>query len=305
MLRVIAEKGYFIKLGEGGEWETECLRDGLLRFGYREALHDDCLQGRWDQIRAFWLKARGDKGAATRDTNQIRIFYEADESAVFITFHGGMLYWCHALPGVTEDPTNGTRIRRTVDGWHNISVGGVSLRTDKLSGALLRVQGFRGTICSVKQLPYLLRRINDEVSPAIAQADAARTSYIASIEDLISLLTWQEFELLVDLIFANSGWRRLGSIGNTQKSIDLELLMPTTGELAFIQVKAQANTAHFLDYLGRYEAYDKYDRMFFAWHSGTLKPPTDRPDVILLDRSRLAEMTLDAGLAAWLRDKVA
>ena len=43
-------------------------------------------------------KATDDKGAATRDTNQIKIFYETGSDSLFVTFHGGQLYWCRALP---------------------------------------------------------------------------------------------------------------------------------------------------------------------------------------------------------------
>lgn len=302
--RITAEKAHFIKLGRGGQWEEQCLRDGILRFGYREASHDDCVNGRWDAVREFWMKARDDKGAATRDTNQIRIFYETGPDDLFVTFHGGLLYWCRAQPGVSVDPLDDTRVRRTVNGWHSQTINGQPLRTDRLSGALLRVQGFRGTICAIEQLSYLLGRINDELPPAVIAADEARAAYLDSIERLIALLTWQDFELLIDLIFANSGWRRLGSLGKTQKSVDLELQLPTTGEIAFVQVKSEASTATLQDYLRRFESYDKYDRMFFAWHKGTVDVPPEAADIVLLDRARIAEMALDAGLAAWLRDKV-
>jgi hypothetical protein len=302
--RVVADKAYFIKLGRGGQWEEGCLRDGVLRFGYREASHEACLAGRWDEVRDFWLKARDDKGAATRDTNQIRIYYEAGPDALFVTFHGGLLYWCRAQPGVTVDPADDTRVRQTVDGWHSTSLGGEPLRTDRLSGALLRVQGFRGTICAVEQLSYLLGRINDELAPAVKIADEARASYLTAIEELIGLLTWQDFELLIDLIFASSGWRRLGSLGKTQKSVDLELQLPTTGEIAFIQVKSEASTSTLQEYLQRFSSYEKYDRMFFAWHKGSVERPAEATDVVLLDRARIASMALDAGLASWLRDKV-
>ncbi len=57
--------------------------------------------------------------------------------------------------------------------------------------------------------------INDELPPAVLLADEARAAYLSAIENLIGLLTWQDFELLVDLIFANSGWRRLGALGKT------------------------------------------------------------------------------------------
>lgn len=304
MARITSERAYFIKLGRGGEWEKRCLEEGVLRFGYREASHDDCVNGRWEAVRDFWTSFRDDKGAATRDTNQIRIYYEAGPETIFVTFHGGLLYWCRPSAGVSVDPVDDTRIRQTLDGWHSTSIGGDPLRTDRLSGALLRVQGYRGTICGIDQLAYLLGRINDELPPAVLAADEARAAYLSAIEVLIGLLTWRDFELLVDLIFTGSGWRRLGTVGKTQKSVDLELQLPTTGEVAFIQVKGEADSSTLQDYIHRFTSYEKYNRMFFAWHTGSIDVPTDASDVVLLDRSRLARMTLDAGLAAWLRDKV-
>lgn len=35
MTAVTACHLYYIKLGRGGDWEAESLRDGVLRFGYR------------------------------------------------------------------------------------------------------------------------------------------------------------------------------------------------------------------------------------------------------------------------------
>lgn len=76
------------------------------------------------------------------------------------------------------------------------------------------------------------------------------------------LLTWQDFELLVDLVFSSSGWRRLSQVGRTQKTIDLELVLPSTAERAFVQVKSQATRASLDDYVGRLAEADAYDRMF-------------------------------------------
>jgi len=74
--------------------------------------------------------------------------------------------------------------------------------------------------------------------------------------------------------------------------------------MAYIQVKSEATTARLQEYLRRFESYDKYDWMFFAWHKGAVAAPPEASDVILLDRARVAEMALDAGLASCLRDKV-
>jgi hypothetical protein len=45
-----ATEVYFIKLGRGGQWEEECLREGILRFGYDETSHADCEAGNWDAV---------------------------------------------------------------------------------------------------------------------------------------------------------------------------------------------------------------------------------------------------------------
>lgn len=40
----------------------------------------------------------------------------------------------------------------------------------RLSGRLLAVQGFQGTICTVSDLDYLLHKINGTVEPHVATA---------------------------------------------------------------------------------------------------------------------------------------
>jgi hypothetical protein len=300
---VATESVYYIKLGRGGEWENECLKEGTLRFGYRETPHDLCIAGAWDEVRDFWTTRRGDAGAATRDMKQIRAFYEADESSIFITFANGLLYWCRPS-GPVEVLPDGTRRRVTVEGWRSQSRGGVQLSSDRISGHLLKVQMFRGTICQVKQRAYLLRKLSDELSPELAVAEEAERAMIAAIIGLTRLLTWQDFELLVDLIFSASGWRRVGVIGRVQKTLDLALLLPSTGERAFVQIKSLASAASLQEYATRFEQADLYDRMFFVWHTGNVSEDGWADDITLIGPERLARMCLDAGLASWLREKV-
>ena len=303
MTAVTAAKVYYIKLGRGGDWEAESIRDGVLRFGYREAPHDLCVAGDWAGVWDAMKTRRGDAGAATRDVKQIRAFYESGEDTIFIIFVGGMLYWCRPT-GKIEILADSSHRRSTLHGWHNASIGGSLLTADRLSGRLLKVQMFRGTICDVGAADYLLRRLSDELSPEVAAAEEAERALTTAIIPLMRLLTWQDFELLVDLVFSSSGWRRLSQVGRTQKTIDLELLLPSTAERAFVQVKSQATRASLDDYAGRLAEAEAYDRMFFVWHTGNI-PENEGPEgVILLGPQRLARMVLDAGLSSWLREKV-
>lgn len=101
---------------------------------------------------------------------------------------------------------------------------------------------------------YVIARINSEASPKVLEAERAKALLLSSLPDLIRSLPWDEFELLVELIFARSGWQRISRTGGTQKTIDMELLLPTTKERAFVQVKSQATQRDFAEYI------DEFDR---------------------------------------------
>lgn len=299
-------KGLYIKLGRSGSWEKECLEKGIVRFGYKETPFDAATSGDWETVENFWLEARGNKGTATRDLNQIRNFFEAGADTLWITFCNGFLWWCFAKPGVKKHPDGKGSYRETVNGWQSTDIKSRKLTTDKISGNLLKMQAFRGTVCEVKAFDYLVRKLNARPLPEVEEAEQAEKEMVGKIIPLMRLLTWQDFELLVDLVFANSGWRRVGQVGKTQKTVDLELLLPTTGERAFVQIKSSTTEKEFADYLNRYKDSDAHHRMFFVWHSGnagTLKDD-DGKKVILIGPENLAKMVFDAGLTSWLCKKV-
>jgi hypothetical protein len=289
------DEAYFIKLGEKGEWESECLRDGTLRFGYHATPHNLSLDGDWAAIRQIWMEKRGNPGVATRDVNQIRIFYEAPVGTLFITFAGSYLYWCKVGDKI-ELLSDGSRVRNTFDGWHNT--------TDRLSGNLLKVQMFRGTICKVRPTDYLLRKLRDQLPPQLVEAEEAEHRLKNAIIGLMSLLTWQDFESLVDLIFSSSGWRRISRVGGTQKTVDIELVLPTTSQRAFVQIKSEASASSLSDYSEQFESTDAFDRMFFVWHTGNIGTNEASKQITLVGPEELARMVLDAGVLSWLREKV-
>jgi hypothetical protein len=296
-------KALYIKLGPAGKWETECLQSGILRFGYSETPFDAAARGDWERVRSFWLANRGDPGTATRDVIQIRHFFEASPVTLWITFQGGLLWWCFAKPGLHKHADGEGTYRETVDGWHSCDIHGTLLSCDKLSGNLLKVQGFRGTICEVGEFDYLKRKVKGELLPQVEEAVQAENEMVSKIAALMQLMTWQDFELLVDLVFSNSGWRRLGQVGKTQKTVDIELFLPTTGERAFVQIKSKATENDLADYRKRFEDSSAYERMFFVWHSGDGLESSDEK-IALIGPGRLSRMVFDAGLTSWLRGKV-
>jgi hypothetical protein len=69
----------YIKLGEGGRWEQECVGEGIIRFGFwtgQASLFKLCLSGSWEEVREYHLDAKRTKGNSTRATNETKVFFE-------------------------------------------------------------------------------------------------------------------------------------------------------------------------------------------------------------------------------------
>ena len=110
--------------------------------------------------------------------------------------------------------------------------------------------------------------------------------------------------MLVDLVFSSSGWKRTGATGGVQNTVDIELVLPSTQERSFVQVKSRATPTQLNGYVVRMAKMDGVQRMFFVWHTGDVGVAPDLGRVTLIGPKKLALMVLDAGLATWLRRKV-
>ncbi|MDZ7736893.1 MAG: hypothetical protein U5P41_12930 [Gammaproteobacteria bacterium] len=260
----------YIKLGAGGCWARWAFEHGELPFGYHVVPHNPCMAGDWEAV-AQCLEATGRSAAkATDGAREIRDFYTLGDDCLWVTMAEDHVWWGFAEPEVrwlTNEAGQVNRSRRMIAGWYSTDIKGEPLRLDALSSQLTQVAGYRGTICSIRASDYLVRRINAVEEPVVAQARKAKAALLESAMAMIAGLHWADFEVMVDLIFARTGWQRISSLGGTLKDIDLALKHPTTGETAFVQVKSRANQAVFDDYLARFKASTAYDRMFFVCHT--------------------------------------
>jgi hypothetical protein len=295
----------FIKLGRSGGWEERCIESDkpMIRLGFDNPHHQKCLEGDWDFINRYWLESKT-KGKATETTNQIKDFYTQPKETMWITFYKRKLFWCFAKEAVIQ-LEDGSRVREVDGEWRSCSVKGEPLYVENLSGKLTKVQMFRGTICSVKESNYLLKRINSIELPEIQQAKDALKNLISCVKPLIKNLGWQDFELLVDLVFSNAGWQRVATLGKVEKSIDLDVISPVTGRRAFIQVKSQSSKDEFEEYIQQFEGMPQYDEMYYICHTGTsaLGEVLLPNNVQLIGVDHMAELTVNAGLVKWLITK--
>jgi len=308
MKKITASKVLFIKLGSSGEWEKECLleKKNVIRFGFFEFDHELCLKGDWDFIRNYYEKEGRNKGKITMYINQLKAFYESPESILWITFADQKMWWCFASRNF--EGSGKTEKFRLVQGeWSDKNINGDLLLASKLSGQLLKTQMYQSTICEVEAAEYVVRKINSEKLPEVLEVELNFEQLRISIPKLFKKLTDKDFEIFVDLIFRHMGCQRVGAIGKTQKDIDIELLMPVSGERFLVQVKSRADLRIFREYNDMFLKTDGYSKFFFVVHSPShdlQKYISDNQNVVIWKAKELSEHCINSGLTQWLIDKV-
>ena len=307
MQPITATKAIYIKLGGGSDWADDCVKNGYIKLGYIEVDHELCSQGLWEELKADFPYGNN-PGAKTRHINQVQKFYEEPESTLWIMFHGGAMYWCFSKPEITIHPDN-TKTRPVLSGWSKTSITGSELITGRLSGKLLATQSFQGTICDVRELNYLLHKINGTMEPHVAKAEDAMEVLIEATIPIIKNLHPDDVEILTDLIFRQAGGQRTGVTGGTLKDIDLDLISPLTNERVAVQVKSTANRGVYNACKNQFEQLAGFSRYYFVTHSPSddlLKRVEidDKDDQIIFWNARtLGEYSVKNGLVGWLINK--
>lgn len=297
----------YIKLGEGGRDDDECFEKNIIRIGFGSAQHFDiCSAGQWNLLAERYLNEGKTRGKAKESANQLRTFFEDDGSLLWITFSRRLLWWAFiegSSAAQCHEDKRGT-YRRVRDCWRSVDIFESPLHMDGLSGHLTQLAGYPGTSCQVKDVDYVLRRINGKRLPVVAEAESLSEQLRVKIVQMLRLLKKPEdFELLVDLVFSGSGWRRQGVVGKNEKTVDMVLVLPTTGERAFIQVKSTARQTEFdNEYREAFAKMAQFGRMFYVYHTGEII--CTEPGVTIIGPDRFAEMVLDAGLSSWLIRRV-
>jgi len=301
-----ANKAYFIKLGEKGSWENDCIDQNIMRLGYNDLEHNTCLSGKWGEVRTFFPEG-ANSGSVTRHINQVQQFYEESDTTLWITFYSNRLWWCFSDTEITLLPDK-SKTRKVKGEWCDTDIYGSPLIKSRLSGKLLATQSFQGTICSVRELGYLLHKINGTFEPHVAKAVKAIDELISSLIPIIKNLHPKDLETLTDLIFRQAGWQRTGVAGEVEKDIDLDLLSPITQERIAIQIKSTATENTYAAYKNIFLNMTGYSTFYFITHSPDSKlekllETENEDNLIFWGVEKIAQQSVRAGLMGWLIDK--
>lgn len=300
----------YVKNGEGGRWWAAAKQREEVHLGWRSVPHALLRSRDLPAIKGLIQAEYGDKRGATQDFNMLLALLDRPSRHLWVTFEEGCLWWCTVRDDLEVNADGDARLGHfwlTCDQpWSNRSMGGRHLAVANLPGVITTTAGFRGTVCEPRGWREILRVIRDEQDEDAAAADQARTNYEAAVARLVARLRERDFELLVDLILARSGWVRLARLGGATEGIDVEVENVATGEIAFVQVKSVAGQDVLDDYARRFgERRERYQRMIFAVHTprGTLKPPAGQP-IQLWTGDDIAKLVVRLGLGEWVSGRL-
>jgi Restriction endonuclease len=306
-----AESVRFIKLGRKSKWWPLARDTNTLRLGFRQFDFALCKAGKWDDAKTAFAAtgARTRTGDITRAVNQVQAFFELPESVLWCTIEDGDIWWCFAEAEVIDlysgddqaETKSGARMRRVIDCWRNTDVNGNRLRLDSMTTKITKIASFQETIARPSGAADLLRRIRDIQSDSHLRATRALDAMVTAVGNLLDQLHQNDFELLVELIFSSSGWKRISAVGGTQKTLDLAMVLPTTGEHCFVQVKSQTNRSTFRKLVEVLDNSHGYSRMFFVYHTPAEAFDNNAVDrVTVWHRYEIARQTIRAGLVDWI-----
>lgn len=297
------KNAYYVKLGKGGKWAESSIQSGIIRIGWQEEALDDVNNWREPIIREKIKLAREHGGRPTskttvsKDVGALSKIVHSTPEDIWITFHGSYLLWCRvAETGIEEDDIS--KYRRVAGQWSQCDIEGTSLIINQLPGRLSKIQRFSGTICSlgVNEVDDLRRLMYNQPSKEYQNISSAKAALRNQVVFGLSLLHWKDFEILVDLIFRNAGWRRVSVRGESMKYVDMVLEEPITGDLYQVQVKSDATVADYKKYADQFSEGD-FRKLYFVVHNSKEKwvnaPMYKNVEMIL--QERLAEMTVDLG----------
>jgi len=310
------ENALYIKLGEGGCWEKDSIENGKIRIGWKNIPLDLIKNNEWDKIRKLHDDEHKDqpnkKGVATTDFNALQKIIRADDRTVFITFFSGKMYWCVAKNGSINEDSISKYVETEIN-WSDKSINAERMFTiDTISGRLAKYRGYRATCCSVgnnlNEFEYLTKIISNIETSEYKNVFEAKEKLKASLVPAIKNLIPGDFEILVDLIFRNFGWKRVSVLGKTMKFFDIMLEEPLKKTLHGVQIKSKAGFADYEHYKNEFiENYQNdFGYFFFVVHTPDkkLKDYIEKTDNIYkFTIEEIADHAIDSGLTGWIMEK--
>ena len=86
----------YIKLGEGGKWAAQAIRQGVIPFGYPAVDHRACARRDWTEVRSQLALMGRPKAGVSQALRELKDFYELGDDTLWFTIADGHIWWAFA-----------------------------------------------------------------------------------------------------------------------------------------------------------------------------------------------------------------
>ncbi len=310
-------KAFFIKLGKSGKWEEDSINNNKIRIGWKIIPLELIEKQDWEKINTKIkedFEVREKKTGWTNDFNALKSICTADSDTVFITFYGGKMWWTKIkCNSIKQDEIS--KYFETSIPWSDRSVDGRLFELNSISGRITKLQGFMGTICSVGntlgEFDYLKNIINENETKEYLELAKAKDLLKDALIPAIRNLTPYDFEILIDLIFREIGWKRTSVVGAQMKDLDLVLEEPFSHKLHAVQIKSKSNLPQLEKYIKSFNSCyaNDFESFFYFVHTPDVgietfaKEYADEKKIRIIFVDKIADYVIDYGLINWVMEK--
>jgi len=168
MDKISFSKAHYITLGKKFHYAEQCIREGTMRFDWKEQSLEYIHDKKWDLLNQQIAKEMNFNKNATHDFNSLRAIAEAKSDEIWITRYNSYLWW-GKLDGTPMKEDNTSKYRVIQGKWLNTDINGTELKIIK-SGkkwfinnnfpTIARTMKYSATECSVKDRNALEMLLN-------------------------------------------------------------------------------------------------------------------------------------------------
>ena len=234
----------------------------------------------------------------------MKIFCDATDIDAFITFFKGKMYWCNLDNSLIEQDSI-SKFRKTITGWScsNINDKNQIQYSNEISGEISKTQAFQGTLCSfnAREIGIIKRTISGTLNENVEIIMNYKRKICDITTELLRELHWKDCETLTDLIFLQSGWRRVSMKVGSMEYTDMEYYDPINNDKNAFQIKSGEKKKDFEKYKEDFIDRD-FRKIFFV----DFKPDNalseiikEKTDIEILSGKKLATLIFDLGLLEW------
>lgn len=154
---------FYINLGEGKKWAESSIKEGKIRFGWKEVPLKEIHDNNSEIIKKYIRPTIKNEGAVTRDFNALMNVVQSHSGDLWLSVYNNNLWWCFIKDGKVEEDEISKY--REVDGvWSNKAKSGMTLIITEIPEDLRKTLKFSATLCRIEYLKLLQDLIFDDKS---------------------------------------------------------------------------------------------------------------------------------------------